>query len=184
MHAALADYVPSGAGLLALDVGAGSGRDAAWLAALGYEVIAAERAAAMLTEARRRHPDPRIRWIDDRLPDLHEILRLGLAFDLILLSAVWMHVQPAARVRAFRKLATLLKPGGVILMSLRTGPSEPGRIMWPAPPGEIEALARAHGLAVLCTKSSSDQLDRPDEQWTAMCLRLPDDGSGALPLLR
>ena len=29
-----------------------------------------------------------------------------------------------------------------------------------------------------------DRLGRPDVAWTAWCLRLPDDGAGALPLLR
>ena len=129
VHAALLEFIPRGRDLIALDVGAGSGRDAAWLASLRYEVVAAEPAAGMRQEAQRRHPDPRIRWLDDRLPDLSAIHRLGLAFDLILLSAVWMHVSPPARARAFRKLATLLKPGGVILMSLREGPPEPDRPM-------------------------------------------------------
>ncbi|WP_051328528.1 class I SAM-dependent methyltransferase [Geminicoccus roseus] len=90
VHAALLSFLPQGAGLLALDVGAGSGRDAAWLAGLGYEVVAVEPAAGMRAEAQERHPDPRIRWLDDRLPDLAAVHRLGLAFDLILLSAVWM----------------------------------------------------------------------------------------------
>ena len=93
---------------LALDVGAGSGRDAAWLATLGYEVVAVEPAAGMRREGAQRHPDLPLRWIDDRLPDLSVVHRLGLAFDLVLLSAVWMHVPPPFRPRAFRKLVTLL----------------------------------------------------------------------------
>ena len=184
VHAALLEFMLRGRDQLALDVGAGSGRDAAWLASLGYEVVAAEPAAGMRLEAQRRHPDPRIRWLDDRLPDLNGVHQLGLAFDLILLSAVWMHVPPPARARAFRKLATLLKPGGILLMSLREGPSDPGRPMWPAPPGEVEAFARTHGLAVLRSVTNADQLGRADVRWIGMCLRLPDDGAGALPLLR
>jgi SAM-dependent methyltransferase len=184
VHAALIEFIPQGRDLIALDVGAGSGRDAAWLVSRGYEVVAAEPAAGMRVEGQRRHPDPRIRWLDDRLPDLNGVHRLGLAFDLILLSAVWMHVPPPTRARAFRKLATLLKPGGVILISLRDGPSETDRPMWAARPGEIEAFARTHGLAVLRSIASVDQLGRADVGWTAMCLRLPDDGAEALPLLR
>jgi SAM-dependent methyltransferase len=184
VHAALIEFIPHGHDLIALDVGAGSGRDAAWLATLGYEVVAAEPAAGMRLEGQRRHPDRRIRWLDDRLPDLSGVHRLGLAFDLILLSAVWMHVPPPTRARAFRKLATLLKPGGIILISLRDGPSEPDRPMWPTPPGEVEAFARAHGLAVLRSAAAADRLGRDDVRWTAMCLRLPDDGAEALPLLR
>ncbi|WP_428969218.1 hypothetical protein ACQR50_17010 [Sphingomonas sp. Xoc002] len=46
----------------------------------------------------------------------------------MLLSAVWQHVAPADRPRAFRKLATLMKPGGVMVMTLHRGAS-------PAPSG-------------------------------------------------
>src|SRR3954451_17389913 len=117
VHGALIDFAPQGSDRIALDVGAGSGRDAAWLASLGYEVVAAEPAAAMRAEGQRRHPDQRIRWIDDRLPDLNAVHRLGGAFDLVVLSAVWMHVPPLVRARAFRKVATLLKPGGVVFIT-------------------------------------------------------------------
>ena len=69
-----------------------------------------------------------------------------------------------------------------MLMSLRDGPCDPDRPMWATPPGEVEAFARAHGLAVLRSVNTPDH--RPDVHWTSMCLRLPDDGAGALPLLR
>jgi protein-L-isoaspartate O-methyltransferase len=113
VHAALLDVIPRGPGLIALDVGAGSGRDAAWLSSLGYDVVAIEPAAAMRLEGQHRHSEARISWLDDRLPDLEEVHRLGISFDLILLSAVGMHVPPNAMARAFRKVVTLLEPGGV-----------------------------------------------------------------------
>jgi SAM-dependent methyltransferase len=182
VHAPIADLIPRTG--LALDVGAGSGRDAAWLASLGYVVVAAEPAGAMRREGARRHPTDSIRWLDDRLPDLSATHQLGLSFELILASAVWMHVPPPSRQRAFRKLVTLLKPGGVFIVTLRSGPSETDRPMWPTSSGEIEALARTHGLAVVRSVAAADQLKRPGVPWTAMCLRLPDDGSAALPLMR
>jgi SAM-dependent methyltransferase len=183
VHAQLAEFIPAGPGL-ALDVGAGSGRDAAWLASLGYDVVAAEPAAGMRREGRSRHPGPAIRWIDDRLPDLFHVHRLGLSFEVILASAVWMHVPPAVRARAFRKLATLLKPGGIILITLRHGPVEQGRVMWPTSAGEIDVLARSHGLAVLRSILAADRRQRPGVSWTQLCLQLPDNGTGALPLRR
>jgi len=45
-------------------------------------------------------------------------------------------------------------------------------------------VARTYGLAVLRSITSPDQLGRADVRWTAMCLRIPDDGAEALPLLR
>ena len=94
---------------LILDVGAGSGRDAAWLAGKGYDVVALEPSPAMRKAAEGRHPDSRIRWLGDRLPGLEQTLKTGLSFDFIVLSAVWMHLASADRPRAFRKLITLLK---------------------------------------------------------------------------
>src|SRR6478672_3124150 len=92
-HGWLLGLLPEGRGLI-LDVGAGSGRDAAGFAARGHEVVAVEPSASMLREASMRHSDTRIRWLDDRLPALEVTHRTGLAFDLILLSGVWQHVPP------------------------------------------------------------------------------------------
>jgi len=177
--------LPSGAGRLALDVGAGSGRDAAWLEELGFDVVAVEPAAGMRDAGRRLRARSSIRWLDDRLPGLHGTHALGLSFDFILLSAVWQHVAPTERPRAFRKLSSLLKPGGLLVLTLRHGPAPPDRPMYAVSVGEIEALAREHGLGVLSKIDGvGDTLRRPGVSWTTMCLTLPDDGSGGLPLLR
>jgi hypothetical protein len=58
---------------------------------------------AMREEAQRRHPHPRIRWIDDRVPGLAPVAHLGIAFDVILRSAVWVNVALAESARAFRR---------------------------------------------------------------------------------
>src|SRR5260221_14739085 len=84
----MTDLLPTDRGLV-FDVGAGTGRDAAWLASRGFDVVAAEPSRAMRTFAAARHPSPNIRWIDDRLPGLEATVRLGLSFDVILASAVW-----------------------------------------------------------------------------------------------
>jgi SAM-dependent methyltransferase len=102
IHGEIIDLLPENAGLV-LDVGAGSGRDAAWFAAQGHEVVAIEPAPRMRQLAGSLHPNSRIRWLDDQLPALESVLRTGLTFDLIWLSAVWMHVPPTSRQRAFRK---------------------------------------------------------------------------------
>ena len=126
VHDWLVDLLPSSPAAV-VDVGAGSGRDAAWLAAQGYDVVAVEPSAAMRNAAQVRHAEAGIRWLADSLPGLGRTLKTGLSFDLILLSAVWMHVAPTDRARAFRKLITLLKPGGVLAITLRQGPAEDAR---------------------------------------------------------
>ena len=167
-----------------LDVGAGSGRDAAWLAAKSYEVIAVEPSANMRAAAARLHPEAKVHWISDTLPALGPVTRSGLSFDLILLSAVWMHVPTGDRPRAFRKLINLLKPGGLIAITLRHGPAEPERAIHPVSLAEVEALVRNHGAFIERSSEAKDQLGRGDIRWTQVAIRLPDDGTGPLPLLR
>ena len=183
LHGWLADLLPE-APAAALDVGAGSGRDAAWLSSRGYDVVAVEPSPRMRTIARERHTEPAIKWLADSLPALRHTVKTGLAFDVILLSAVWMHVAPSDRARAFRKLVTLLKPGGLIAFSLRHGPAEAARAMHEVSDDEIGRLARDHGALVERCEPAKDHLNRPDVRWTQVAIRLPDDGTGALPLLR
>ncbi|MCC2956433.1 methyltransferase domain-containing protein [Massilia sp. IC2-477] len=183
VHGDLLDILPP-AGATVLDVGSGSGRDAAWFAAQGYDVVAVEPSEAMLTRARQLHPSNRIHWIADSLPDLANVRRLGLSFDLILLSAVWMHVAPAARERALRKLATLLAPKGRVAISLRLGAPDTERAMYAVSLPELSNLALQFGLRIVCTSDSADRLGRSEVSWTTVVLGLPDDGLGALPLLR
>ena len=168
-----------------LDVGAGSGRDSAWFAARGHSVIAVEPSGGMRREGRQHRRSSGIRWIDDTLPGLETVLRSRLSFDLIWLSAVWMHVPPGMRARAFRKLVSMMSPGASMMMSLRHGPPPPGRPMAPARAADVETLARQHGLqTVRCSERHADVMGRRDVWWDVIWFRLPDDGTGALPLLR
>ena len=86
-----------------LDIGAGSGKDAADFAAQGHTVLAG---------AITRHAHPAIAWLDDGLPDLAAVRARGETFDRILLSAVWMHLDSTQRRRAMPNVATLLAKVG------------------------------------------------------------------------
>ena len=183
LHGWLADLLPEPPALV-LDVGAGTGRDAAWLAGKGYDVFAVEPSKAMHKACRTLHPSAPVRWIHDSLPGLDSTIRAGVSFDAILASGVWMHLPPGQRPRAFRKLVTLLKPGGVIAISLRIGPADPDRGMHQVDGAEIESLAKNHGAIVQRALDLADQQGREGVRRTNYALRLPDDGTGALPLLR
>ena len=183
VHDWLRDLLPKGTATV-LDIGAGSGRDAAWLSARGYDVVAVEPSASMRTAGAAMHAHSPIRWIDDRLPALATVSKSGLSFDLILLSAVWMHLPPSDRPRAFRKIINLLKPGGVLAITLRDGPADQARGTHPVLLEEVEGLARDHGAFVERHAEADDHLGRPGIRWIQVAIRLPDDGTGALPLLR
>ena len=72
VNAWLKPFLPIGPALV-LDVGAGSGRDSAWLVSLGHEVSAIEPPASMRDRGQRLHPSEKIRWINDRLPGLERV---------------------------------------------------------------------------------------------------------------
>jgi 2-polyprenyl-3-methyl-5-hydroxy-6-metoxy-1,4-benzoquinol methylase len=74
-------------------LGAGSGHAEAWLASLGFEVIAIEPSAGMRAETQRLHQSTQIQWLDDSLPDFQVTQRLDFSFDVILLSRVLMHLR-------------------------------------------------------------------------------------------
>jgi len=183
VHGWLRDLLPKGSATI-LDIGAGSGRDAAWLSAKGYDVVAVEPSASMRDAGAAIHAQVPIRWIDDRLPALATVSKSGLSFDLILLSAVWMHLPPGDRPRAFRKIINLLKPGGLLAIILRDGPADRARGIYPVLLEEVDELARDHGAFVERQTDAQDHLGRPGIRWIQVAVRLPDDGTGALPLLR
>ncbi len=183
LHSWLRGLLPDAPGTV-LDIGAGSERDAAWFSAQGYDAIAVEPSHGMRSTGQHLHPDPRIRWINDQLPELSILGPLGISFDVVMLTAVWQHVPPSQRDRAFRKVAALVRSGGLLAISLRSGPSPAGSEMYPVSLGEIERLARNHGFAVEKVEQAADQQGRRDISWTSVALWLPDDGTGALPLLR
>jgi SAM-dependent methyltransferase len=113
-----------------LDIGSGTGRDAAWFAAQGHRVVAVEPTDAMRLPAMALHPSPRIEWLNDSLPDLDLVLARGEKFDLVMLTAVWMHLDGEQRARAMPRLASLLRAGGVMIMKIRHGPVPAGRRMF------------------------------------------------------
>ncbi len=171
---------------LALDVGAGSGRDALALAERGWDVVAVEPAAELrrLGESATAHRS--IQWVDDSLPDLTQIRKLSYRFDLILVSAVWMHLPPTMRDRAFRILTELLGPSGLLVITLRHGPGDGEREFHEVSKAELDRLARQRAVMPVPVPEMrcTDQLNRPDVWWETAVYRLPDDGTGALPTLR
>ena len=169
-----------------LDIGAGSGRDAQYLAAKGLTVFAVEPSGGIRERAQQYTVNQNVHWLDDRLPSLDKVFSLQTKFDLILLSAVWMHVAPSERERCIRKISSLLKARGKIIISLRHGACNDERTMHPVSADELAVFARKFGLAFRLVDENprNDELDRKDVSWQTVILTLPDDGSGAFPLLR
>ena len=73
LHAKVLHLMPPPPGSV-LDIGAGTGRDAAQFAAMGYQVVATEPVAELRMKAQDLHPSRQIEWLDDSLPDLASLV--------------------------------------------------------------------------------------------------------------
>lgn len=175
VHAAILHLIPS-APCDALDIGAGTGRDAAALAAMGHRVLAVEPTAEFRTGAAHLHPSPLIEWLDDSLPDLARVRARRQRFDFVILSAVWMHLDKSQRRSAMPKIAALLQPGGIMTMTLRHGPVPVGRRMFEVPAEETVGLAEAAGLRLVLQRQGEGAQRRPGISWTRLAFTKPAVG--------
>jgi SAM-dependent methyltransferase len=156
-HRGVLHLIPTAPGNV-LDIGSGTGRDAAWFASQGHRVVAVEPTDAMRLPAMALHPSPRIEWLNDSLPDLTLLLERGERFDVVMLTAVWMHLDEEQRRRAMPNLASLVRGGGVTIMKIRHGPVPVGRRMFEVTSGETIELARMQDLQpVLNLRMDSSQ---------------------------
>ena len=152
-----------------LDIGSGSGRDAAWLSRKGYKVTAIEPSTEMYSLAKETHPED-ITWINDSLPKLETQRNKKSFYGLILISAVWMHIKPSDREESFQRVDQLIKPGGVLIITLRHGTPSQNRIMFDASSSEIENYKKKYGYDLKFTSTSKDQLNRADVHWETIAL--------------
>ena len=174
LHAPIAHLLPD-APAVVLDAGAGTGRDAGALAAMGHRVVAVEPTAAFLAEARVLHPDPNIRWVSDSLPRLATLDGEEGGFDFILCHAVWQHLAAEERAEAMARFAQLLARGGVLALGLRHGPAGAGTHYFPADAEAAIELANSSGLAAeLCaTDQPSAVPGKTRVTWTRLAFGKP-----------
>lgn len=183
IHGEWLHHLPEQPGL-ALDVGAASGRDAKALAERGWQVMAVEPAEKLRTLGQAYTHERDVSWIDDTLPALNRVRQLSQRFQLILVSAVWMHLPPNEQQRALRVLSSLLAPGGLLVITCREGPVSDERQFHSVNMEVLDNWARDLALLPMQASYNNDQLGRQGVAWHLRVFRLPDDGTGALPSLR
>jgi 2-polyprenyl-3-methyl-5-hydroxy-6-metoxy-1,4-benzoquinol methylase len=164
----LTNFLPNNGNVL--DVGAGVGRDAKYMAEKGLKVIAVEPASELLIRGKKRTEGLDVVWLEDALPNLQATQALGLSFDLILLSAVWMHIAKSEREMALKKLASLFSISGVMVITLRHGDSPDAREMYPVSIKELRILADRHDLVVHPLSEQEDKLQRSDVYWETVVI--------------
>jgi len=134
-------------------------------------VTAVEPTAELRAEAQRLHARWPITWIDDSLPDLDRVHHLGERYDVVMLTAVWMHLDSGQRARAMARVTPLVRPGGLMALSLRHGPVPAGRRMFEVSAQETGELARRHGLATIHESKGPALLGGPAVWWDRLAFR-------------
>ena len=166
------DLLPSAPGRV-LDIGAGTGRDAAWLAQRGHDVVAVEPVDELREAGRKLHVSPAIEWVDDRLPSLSVLAARGERYDLVLAVSVWQHLPPEQHFEAATSLAALVAPNGRLILSIRHGRGAPGRPCFPASVDDFIAVAERAGLHLLARRSA-ESIQAGNRAagvtWTWLCL--------------
>ncbi|MDZ7926857.1 MAG: methyltransferase domain-containing protein [Agrobacterium sp.] len=147
IYAPVIDLLPVAPARIA-DIGTGTGRDAAWFAACGHDVVAVEPVKELREPGMGLHVSNKITWLDDRLPDLAQTRRHG-PFDLITLCGVWHHIDHEERQTAMENLSAMTETGGLLIMSLRHGPSPEGRRAFSISPAETTSDAARLGFTLI-----------------------------------
>lgn len=104
-------FVPGSAG----DIGCGSGREVAFLAAGGFAATGYDACEALLAQARLRYPD--LAFEQAALPALTGVA--DCALDNVLCETVIMHLPCEQIAPAIARLQSTLRPGGILYLSWR-----------------------------------------------------------------
>lgn len=147
VYAPVIDLLPATPSRIA-DIGSGTGRDAAWFAAQGHEVLAVEPVGELREPGMQLHSSEKITWLDDTLPALTKARHYG-TFDLVALCGVWHHIHHDARRAAMESLSAMTATGGLLIMSLRHGPAPEGRRAFAIFPAETINEAARLGFALV-----------------------------------
>jgi 2-polyprenyl-3-methyl-5-hydroxy-6-metoxy-1,4-benzoquinol methylase len=97
----------------ALDVAAGEGRNAIWLAARGWQVTAVDFSAVAIDKGRRfaRAEEVDVDWV---VADVLNYEPASAAYDAVVIA--YLHLPPAATAQVFEAATRAVAPGGCVFV--------------------------------------------------------------------
>jgi ubiquinone/menaquinone biosynthesis C-methylase UbiE len=154
-----------------LELGCGSGREASFLLANGYDVVAADGVASMLEGALELHPE-----LDGRLSQLilpEPIVADSESFDGVYSIAVLMHLPKVQIETCIKDIYRVLKVGGRFLFSVSLYRDDTndqdfdqkGRLFTSMPSEEWQRLCSTIGFKVQSVSTNGDGLGRGGIEW-------------------
>ncbi len=176
-HHLMAETFPAWARVL--EIGCGSGRDAARAYAAGFDIQAVDGSANLLLEATRLHPELTGRLHQIKLPGRMPFD--DASFACLFSVACLMHFRDNELPEIVAELARVLQPGGKGLVSVPAGRSDidssgldqNGRIFNVMPAENWQQLFAAAGFtASPAGPAEPDSLGRPGITWQTFKLHL------------
>jgi SAM-dependent methyltransferase len=114
-----------------LDIGCGPGFDSSYFVAKGFKVMGVDLSKEMLLLAKKNCPGGEFKNLDFRKLDFPE-----RSFDGIFASCSLIHIPKSDVLPTLKKFFKMLKPGGVIYISLQGGKPEEVFLVEPLKPDE------------------------------------------------
>jgi SAM-dependent methyltransferase len=153
----------------ALDIGAGSGRDTLALKLEKLCVTAIELSDDLM-ELGKAFTGDEVTWIGDTLPKLEKLK--GKSFDIILISAVWMHLSPQDQTQSLQTIFSLLNDNGYLIITLRHGDFSDARTAFEMDANRTIDEAKQLGLSLILSKHEDDKLSRDNVSWHTLCFKV------------
>jgi SAM-dependent methyltransferase len=162
-------------GRRAMVVGCGLGRDAEYVASLGFHTTAFDVAPTAVRTARERFPESAVEYVVADLRD--PPAEWTGAFNLVVESITVQSMPVSVRADAIRHVGRLVAPGGELLVisGIRGEGEQVDGPPWPLTRTEVDSFA-ADGLRA----THIEQASRPEaptaKRWRAVFQRLREDG--------
>ncbi|MGY1706168.1 class I SAM-dependent methyltransferase [Geodermatophilus sp. SYSU D00697] len=152
--------VPAGA---AVDLAAGEGRHALWLAGRGWRVTAVDFSAAGLARGRARPGAERVTWVT---ADVLTWAPAGDALDLVLVA--YLHLPERDTTALLRRAVGWLRPGGRLLVLGHDVDNVAHGVGGPQDPAILSSVERLAPVAELLDVDRLEQVRRETADGTAL----------------
>ncbi len=155
----LAGLPPGGA----VDLAAGVGRHALWLADRGWEVTAVDFSATGLARGRERPGAQRVAWVT---ADVLDWDAPAASLDLVLVA--YLHLPEADTTGLLRRSVGWLRPGGRLLVLGHDVDNPAHGVGGPQDPAILHSVARLTPVAELLAVDRLEQVRRETPAGTAL----------------
>jgi SAM-dependent methyltransferase len=147
----------------AVDLAAGEGRHALWLAGLGWRVTAVDFSAVGLARGRARPGAERVTWVT---ADVTSWTAAPAGLDLVLVA--YLHLPEADTVALLTRAVGWLRPGGRLLVLGHDLANIERGVGGPQEPSILHSVDRLAPVAALLVVDRCEQVRRETPSGTAL----------------